>query len=63
MTCVRLRCSVGIMSKSGLPNSIRKFLRKEKARLRREILDSAEAERKITELVAEIFKKHNAEKL
>ncbi|MBI2122433.1 MAG: hypothetical protein HYT98_04955 [Candidatus Sungbacteria bacterium] len=51
------------MSKSGLPNSIRKFLRKEKARLRREILDSAEAERKITELVAEIFKKHNAEKL
>ena len=47
------------MTKSNLPNSIRKFLRKEKARVRREILDSKEAEKKIQELVERIFKEYN----
>ena len=37
------------MTKSGLSSSIRKFLRREKARIRREFLDTAEAEKKITE--------------
>jgi len=46
------------MTKSGLPNSIRKFLRREKARIRREFLDPIEADKRILELVTEIFKKH-----
>jgi len=47
------------MSKAGLPNSIRKFLRREKARIRREFSDSQEAELKIKELVAKIFEEYN----
>lgn len=38
------------MTKSRLPKSIRKYLRKEKARLRREILSLEEQNRKIREL-------------
>ncbi len=37
-----------------LPKSLRKFVRKEKARLRREISDPAEAEQKIAELIARL---------
>lgn len=46
------------MPKSGLPKSVRKFLRKEKARIRRENFDSTEAEKKIQELVVKIFEMH-----
>ena len=44
------------MPKSNLPNSIRKFLRREKARLRRELSNSEEAENKIKEIVEKIFR-------
>jgi len=40
-----------------LPKSIRKYIRKEKARIRREILDLKEQERKIKELYEKIFYK------
>jgi len=42
-----------------LPKSIRKFLRKEKARIRRENFNSAEVKTKIQELVAKIMKEYN----
>ena len=51
------------MAKSRLPNSIRKFLRKEKARIRREFLNANEAEAKIKELVAKIMEQYNKEKV
>lgn len=38
------------MTKKRLPSSIRKFIRREKARIRREILDITEQEKKIAEL-------------
>jgi hypothetical protein len=41
------------MSENRLPKSIRKYLRLAKARIRGESLDSVEAGRKITALVAE----------
>lgn len=47
-----------VMTKSGLPESVRKFLRREKARIRRENFDSAGAEKKIQELVVKIFERH-----
>lgn len=50
------------MSRSALPNSTRKFLRKEKSRLRREILDPEEAKRKVQELMEKIFKEQAAAK-
>ena len=40
------------MTRSRLPYSLRKFLRREKARIRREISPVQEAEKKILELVA-----------
>lgn len=49
------------MAKSRLPKSIRKFIRQEKARLRRQILDREEAERKIKELVAVIRQRYTKE--
>ncbi|KKU06362.1 MAG: hypothetical protein UX07_C0002G0014 [Parcubacteria group bacterium GW2011_GWA2_45_30] len=49
------------MAKFGLPNSIRKFLRREKARIRRDSLDSIGAEKKISELVSEIMKRRQKE--
>lgn len=50
------------MAKSRLPNSIRKFLRREKASLRREFSNTGEAEKKIKELVGKMFKEYNKEK-
>ena len=50
------------MVKSNLPNSIRKFLRREKARIRRELFGSQEGEKKIKELVEKTFKGYNKEK-
>ena len=38
------------MKKTNLPKSIRKYIRKEKARIRREVLDLAEQEKLIQEL-------------
>jgi len=38
------------MKKKRLPKSLRKFIRKEKARIRREVLDIKEQEEKIKEL-------------
>lgn len=46
------------MSRTELPHSIKKFLRREKARMRQEILDSHEAEKKIKELVDKTFGKY-----
>jgi len=40
-----------------LPNSIRKFIRKEKARIRREVLDLKEQEEKISNLYQKFIKK------
>ena len=39
-----------------LPKSIRKYIRKEKARIRREILDLKEQEKLISELYKKFFK-------
>jgi len=41
-----------------MPKSIRKFIRKEKARIRREVLDVKKQE----ELIAEIYKKFSKRK-
>ncbi len=40
--------------KKRMPNSIRKFIRKEKARIRREVLDIKEQEKLISELYEKI---------
>ena len=50
------------MAKSRLPNSIRKYLRQEKARLRREILDIEKREKLIEDLYAKFIKKIKEEK-
>ncbi len=42
------------MAESRLPKSIRKYVRHEKAKIRREAVDKDEAERRISTLVAEI---------
>jgi len=47
------------MAKSNLSHSLRKFIRREKARLRREVLHPEEAEARIKELVSEIFEQYN----
>ena len=39
-----------------MPKSIRKFIRKEKARIRREVLDLKEQENLINQLYKKIFK-------
>jgi len=39
-----------------MPKSIRKFIRQEKVRIRREILDVKEQEKQIQELYKKIFK-------
>jgi hypothetical protein len=44
------------MEKKKLPKSIRKFIRREKARIRREILGIKEQERLIQEIYQKIFK-------
>ncbi len=45
------------MAKSRLPKSVRKFIRKEKAKIRKEVLDKKEQERLIKELYQKFFKK------
>lgn len=44
-----------IMTRSKLPQSARKFLRKEKARIRRDVFDSEEQKKKITERIEKVF--------
>jgi len=49
------------MEKRRLPKSVRKFIRREKARIRREVLDLKEQEKQIQEFYQKIFeesKKH-----
>ena len=46
--------------KRKLPKSLRKYIRKEKARIRREVLDIKEQERLIQELYQEFFEKLKA---
>ena len=41
------------MTKSGLPKSVRKFIREEKARIRRQVLDLKEQEK----LIKQIYEK------
>jgi len=43
--------------KKRLPKSLRKFIRQEKARIRREVLDLEEQEKLIQQLYQRIFKK------
>lgn len=45
------------MSKRRLPKSLRKFLRKEKARIRKEIKDPFLQQKMISELYQKIFEK------
>ena len=45
--------------KKKLPKSIRKFIRKEKARIRREVLDLKEQEKLISELYQKILKQYD----
>jgi hypothetical protein len=42
-----------------LPKSVRKFIRKEKARIRKEVLDKKEQERLIQELYQKFLKNEN----
>jgi hypothetical protein len=42
------------MAKARLPKSIRKYVRREKARIRREVSDGEEAERRVSTLAAEV---------
>ncbi len=46
--------TLGRMTQSRLPRSIRVRIRREKARIRREISDKSESERKIMELVVRV---------
>ncbi len=45
------------MKKKRMPKSLRKHIRKEKARIRREILDLGEQQKQIQELYQRFFKK------
>ena len=49
------------MAKSGLPKSIRKFIRREKARIRRGVLGFKKQEEEIEELRQRFFKKPTKE--
>ena len=50
------------MGKKKLPSSIRKFIRKEKSRIRREILDIKEQEELISELYQKVIKKDDSKR-
>lgn len=50
------------MTKSKLPRSIRKYIRKEKARIRREVFDLKEQEKLIGELYKKFSKKEKTKK-
>ena len=43
--------------KTKLPKSVRKHIRKEKARIRREILDSEEQKEKIRQILEKFYRK------
>jgi hypothetical protein len=45
------------MGKKCMPKSVRKFIRREKARIKREVLDIKEQEKLISELYQKIFGK------
>jgi len=47
------------MPKSRMPKSVRKFIRKEKARIRREVLDLEKQKEKINELYQKFIKRGN----
>ena len=47
------------MPKQRLNRSLRKYIRKEKARIRREVLDLAKQEELINELYKEVFKNNS----
>ena len=47
------------MKKKRLPKSLRKYIRREKARIRREVLDLSQRKKMITELNQRFFKKDN----
>jgi len=51
------------MTKIRLPKSIKKYLRKEKARLRREIFSLEEQKLKINELLKKFYGKKRPEKI
>jgi len=46
------------MAKKKLPKSVRKYIRQEKARIRREVLNLEEQKRLIQELYENFFKKY-----
>lgn len=46
------------MEKKRMPKSLRKFIRKEKARIRREVLDIKEQEKLISEIYKKVVKKN-----
>ena len=50
------------MGKKRMPKSLRKFIRREKARIRREVLDMKEQEDKIKELYQKFSKTKNKNK-
>lgn len=50
------------MEKERLPSSIRKYIRKEKARIRREILDLKKQKEEIEKLYQRIFEKYKKKK-
>jgi hypothetical protein len=43
-----------MMAKTRLPKSLRRHVRRQKARIRREVFDREEAERRISTLAAEV---------
>ncbi|MCD6094581.1 hypothetical protein J7J39_01605 [bacterium] len=47
------------MKRKKLPKSLRKYIRKEKSRIRREVLDIKEQEKRIKELVQSLSKTGN----
>ena len=51
------------MPKKKLPRSIRKFLRRRKAEIRRQFLSPEEAEAEIRELVLNVHQQHNGEEV
>jgi len=51
---------VGVMGRVRISVSMRRFVRREKARIRREALDRAEAEKKIKELILSTHKAFSA---
>jgi len=51
------------MGKKRMPKSLRKFIRKEKARIRREVLDVKEQQKLISELCQRFTKKDKKQNL